>query len=351
LPVIFLSTWNTALLAKTNLNILKQQLLELSRTPYFSASLDKYVRSLIDIVDILLTHFDKIPIQASRNIIEHLWIATRFLIGSTTKQIPYEIVYCLKSALSNWNTRKCLITTALLDELNFFFLINDPTKIIKLFLGIDLSEGLIQIALPRLYRHKPLYTVPLYHELGHFIDQEFNITKIALLQHEELRKKHTQPHLAEFFADLFSSCYTGFANRTFLSEIAPDNPDSQTHPSTKSRLALMQSFLSREDTEITNCLNKTLSNLTLPNLTIKHTTPDIFSDFSNIRPYDIRSAEELHGIMAAGWNFLINIQKKPAKSWQNFTDEFETERIVNDLVEKSIRNYMIKQKWMANGTS
>lgn len=253
--------------------------------------------------------------------------------------------------MSDWGTRKCLITTGLLDELGFFFIKNDPTIIIKYFLGIDLSDGLIQIALPRLYRHKPLYNIPLYHELGHFIEQEFNITKITLLQHGELSKKYSQPHLAEFFADLFSSCYTGYANYVFLAEMVPDNAGSQSHPSTKDRLDLMYSFLTGEPNEIHSCFNHTLSKIGLPGLTVKYKSPDVFSSFSNIRPYDICSAGELHGLMDAGWAFLIEIQKNPINAWKNFADEFETEKIVNDLVEKSIRNYMVKLKWVGNGAS
>ena len=72
--------------------------------------------------------------------------------------------------------------------------------------------------------------------------------------------------------------------------------------------------------------------------------PSINEAFNDFRPVNLNSDAELHGLFHAGWEFLRDPSNREQDSWEKF-NEFETFKIVNDLIEKSIRNYVMIEKW------
>jgi hypothetical protein len=65
------------------------------------------------------------------------------------------------------------------------------------------------------------------------------------------------------------------------------------------------------------------------------------SDFLKLIPQSIKNAEELHYIFKLGWDFWNT-------SESNFLKNFESRQkyhIINNLIEKSISNYTITEKW------
>lgn len=341
---------------------MRDQLAELARTPYFRASLNTHLHQLREVVDSLLRKYSEIPPGVSRNIAAEIWSASRFLAGSISKEIPYEVAYSLESALNDWlpnPARPYAITTALLDEPQYYFrAINDQFyDTVDAYLDVAFEVKLIQIALPRLYRHRPLYGVALYHELGHFVDLHFRVTDYSLLlsppnlppDNQALALEAARSWRQEFFADLFAAGYAGNAIGIFLDNFAPNAPDSQSHPSTTSRLECISTFLSGKSNHIIELFSNALQSLDLPELTIRYTKPEIGACFNNIRPYSIASSSELHGVLEAGWEFLQSIHSNKNPQWSDLNEE-KTDRVINDLVEKSIRNWMVISKWR-NGTA
>lgn len=102
-------------------------------------------------------------------------------------QIPYEVVYAIEKAAKDWGTSNILITTAIIQEANFYFHSSnrDFFDSIEIELGIKINYQPVQIALPYIYRHKPLFCVPLFHEFGHFVDTDNGIVTISLLNSSE----------------------------------------------------------------------------------------------------------------------------------------------------------------------
>jgi len=295
---------------------------------------------------------------------DQIWTASKFLSGSTSKKIPYEIVHCLKRTLTSWTHKNALITTALTQEknLSFYFqgVIPEFYTVAEAYTGVKFNSELVQIAFPQIYQRRPLLNVALYHELGHFLDVHHGIVNRSLLlapseqlplpsidlnifpskQKEEIATYHRR----EYFADIFAASYAGMAYREFLDAFAKNNPVCMTHPATDDRLALIDAFLSGTHTDIVELFQRSLANLSLRKLDINFSVPDVAAAFDNARPYTIQNEAELHGIFEAGNTYLKKAQTTPANLWIEI-EETTSERIINDLVEKSIRNSMIVDQW------
>ena len=106
---------------------------------------------------------------------------------------------------------------------------------LSVFISVT-AGAFAQIKLPDVYRRKPLYTVALYHELGHFMDTRFAISENVEVLRADLalpgmsaptgaltpaQKQVRLLHLREYFADLFAVCYCGSAIKRFLEGFAP----------------------------------------------------------------------------------------------------------------------------------
>ncbi|RYU60896.1 hypothetical protein EWI61_06375 [Methylolobus aquaticus] len=341
----------------TTLHLLRDELTSLSRTPFFSPSLESYLRNLIQILGQVIAVYDTLPAQTSRSIAQHIWRATKYLKGGTSKTVPYETVYALNLALQDWTTHPSQITTALSEDPDdYHFWSIDPGKVIRQFLpGVSFNVELIQIALPRLYRHRPLYNVALYHELGHYVDTHYQISKYSLILSP--LPSGTPDHLVqvalshrrEFFADLFAASYTGKAIHKFLAAIAGECRSTATHPATNDRLQVVDDFVDGRANRVVEFFRQILKERDLPSLEIRYTRPDVSGCFNGIRPYRIANDAELHGILEAGWLFGEHALRRNSFPWLHMESE-DVSRIVNDLVEKSIRNRMTVLKWQYANT-
>lgn len=318
----------------------------------------------------LLAEYATVPPKVTQSLTYQIWTATQFLSGSTTRQIPYEAVFGLRQALEGWNENPVTISTALIQDSNFYLKSVDPEfyQLTEAYFGIKFEQELVQIALPQIYRHKPLYNVALYHELGHFVDLHRGVTDHTLLTHDA-QTSHILPgisarptgmsesdyellqikHRREFFADLFAASYVGTSIKIFLEAFAADNAISFSHPATYDRLQVLQAFMSGTPNVIVDLFRSTLDTLGLAKLEKHYAPPDIGPFFDNIRPYELKSVEEVHGIFESAYHFLDDAEKRNRAPWDSMEEE-QIERIVNDLVEKSTRNWMIKERWKSGAS-
>lgn len=299
--------------------------------------------------------------------VDQIWTASKFLSGSTSKKIPYEIVHCLKKALASWTDKNALITTALTQDKAYSFHFHGVNHefytLAKSLTGVKFDSELVQIAFPQIYRHRPLLNVALYHELGHFLDVHHGIVHLSLLQvpsaqlplpginlnilAPKLKEAIVTHHRREYFADIFAASYAGKAYKDFLDAFAKNNPVSNTHPATNDRLTLIDSFLSGKHDDIIELFQTSITSLGLKKLDINFAVPDISEAFNNARPYAIQNEAELHGIFEAGTTYIKQAQLSECSpsSWPDVVGEAAAERIINGLVEKSIRNSMIIDNW------
>jgi hypothetical protein len=363
------------LLLKTNLQLLQSQLDMLAETPFFTPQLDQYVAEIREIPKKLLERLEATPpidVRIARNIEAGLWVIARFLAGSTNKQIPYEVVYAVTKAAEEWfPSKKLLATTSILQEQNFYFYKLDPNffTILQTELGMAITFTPLQIALPYMYCHRPLFCTPLFHELGHFADFESKIVETSLIQSPPTSgpdlpglppsaaiavnsallaqfQSAFVAHRREYFADLFWVMYAGAASIEFLQQFAADQPTSFSHPATNHREAVMRDFLAGNPNQIVDMFQSVLRTRGLPPLAVRGRPLGLKDVFQEVRPITPKSAEEIYSVFAEAWSFLQGVEQNPTDLWVSIPKR-DRERVVNDLAERSIRNRMIMEQWDA----
>lgn len=344
------------------MRLISEDLERFSETPTFSPRLNVFIGQIKTAIDKLVDQQDVVPENVSRFLVGQFASLIKFLSGSSSKRIPYEIAYSLEQALKDWQAKPAIVSTALSPDLmsGFYFQgVNENFyTALDNFLSVSVDERLVQISLPEVYRHCPIFCVPLYHELGHYIDIELGITTSWLLStpiedlpladvssDPRLENVHRH-HRMEYFADLFAASYVGNAVDDFLIQFTGGTQVSPTHPSTAARSAVVQDFLGHKNGHILTSLQSILEGLGLPKLTARFTEVDLSCSFDNMRPATLTSLEELHGVFLSAWKYLGEQSTNPS-GWAAAMRQNEIERLVNNLVEKTIRNYMIREKWEA----
>lgn len=349
-------------LTDTNLRLLDGKIRALGDTAYFDQRVIEYLESLQKIIGALLRPVAPIPNPIRDFMAREIWRGVQFLAGSAMRLQPFEAVYGLQAAAKDWLAKDVLIITALIQEHNFFFagIHSWFREIAAKLLGITLEEDVVQVALPEIYRHKPLFSVALYHEFGHFIDRRFQVSaNVELLfpdlvlpslsarlpaWTEESYQEARGRHLREYFADLFAASYTGGAYKRFLDDFAGDADITASHPRTGDRIELITALADGRQHVVIEAFQTALRARRCPGLNRRYKLPPVEDAFDHMRTVTLESVPQVHGVLEAGWEYLDRAADRPAARWCHI-EEYDAERIANDLVAKSIRNWMIREQW------
>lgn len=299
-------------------------------------------------IDVLTDH---------RLILNFIQDSLSYLDNSTLNVIPFEVVFCLEKALKDWvEDDNCIIMTSLSNKPNdfaistqysreFFELLNDYVFSVY---SLKITKRIIRIILPKSVSRDYLSNVTLYHELGHFVDLELNISKkIAYYKswrkHETVDSSREENHMMEFFADIFAAQYVSNSLNIYLNHLAFGNNDTYTHPSTDKRIEKVNLFLEGKDFEFKQDLELVLSATGSERLKIRFTELNIADSFAQLVPHSLTNVSELHHIFKIGWDSWLN-------SSTNFLRDFPLRNryhIINNLIEKSISNFIVKNAWQS----
>lgn len=345
-----------------------------------------YHNNLIKLFDgiksLNLGSLDDNAIQEIRSYIKFIFNCLVFLRDSTLNSIPFEIVKCLNNAMEDWvKSEDYIIVTGLTKDLyDFSFFIdysrNDVFyKSIKIKFDVEFRQKLVQINLPITLSKDYISTVPLYHELGHFIEKQFDVAKYALtllveralFRHEDFGKyfpslyertlkedapidqnhyQMTYNHLMEYFCDLFAAQYIGLTSNIYLNSISTNNIGVFSHPATPHREAMVNDFLEMKSNLIIDIFNEILAALVGKKLEKRFETLES-SDFFNLIPVVAKNDAELHGIFEYGWNIWLSSFEEFSPMLGEVQDVPGSKiyMIINSLMEKSIGNYFITKAW------
>jgi len=379
---------------------LSQAQLSLSRAAnnhYSDKSKEVYQSKLQELFELILSNFNSAQPTTEAEIIEikreldFIFKSLEFLESSTLNLIPFELVECLKYAMNDWLRPgdKYIITTSLINTINNFsfdrtYLAGNPifTSLDAKY-NIQFPEKLVSINFPKATARDYLISVVLYHELGHFIDNTYNITRALandlfnkyfannLLSDEIVDVEKYFPflksidkskpfnglyvlqvltaHLAEYFCDLFASQYIGECSSNYLEYITVEYKTiaSDGHPSTNLRVNIVEEFINGKGSYLLELICEGTRSTT-NGIELKKRFEELKSDdFYNFLPIDIVNTDQLHGLYKLGWSiwkgdwkqFEINMGlSKPLERDKIYS-------IINNLIEKSIGNFIIANKW------
>lgn len=356
-----------------------------SRKQDYHGNLEKII-SYLEQED--FSSLDDTQINQRFYVIFFVFKSLEFLNHSTTSTIPFELVFVLELALKDWSpSDEYLIVTSLINGMNEFSFDNSLTffdlvyQEIELLCGVKFKNRLVQINLPESTSRDYLANVVLYHELGHFVEKKYAITRVIYieliaaikaglngaelddllkyfpyLKQQELidwfdnnysSQNLFAMHISEYFCDLFASQYIKDCSNYYLEYITLNQGDySNTHPSTVNRIIFINEHLNNRPGYTLNQFTRIIKNIT--GIEVSYKAQDFTSDsFEKLIPVAINESKELHALFIYGWQTWLG-------DWNKIRNgagvEFELSNsnvyeIINNLIEKSIGNYIITNEW------
>lgn len=328
--------------------------------------------------------FSQNDIRLRKDIIEFMFSSIEFLDHSILTTIPFEIVTCLEVALKEWLKSEFddfIIVTSLKNRVTDFsfdpkLALSDTGKVIKALYDTALSRKLIQINLPKYLANDYLSNVILYHELGHFVDVKFKISeslatnivneikgggieqsrKDSLEASFPVLKTYTperfhevrtilRNHLAEYFSDLFAAQYVGACGNFYLQYWAGGNRTSNTHPSTDMRIEIVERFLNGKETTVFKELQKATNAICGEELRIRFGKISE-NEFYELLPAILTDENQLHYLFIMGWEMWKGDWSMIHGS--SNSDSKSVYKITNNLIEKSISNFLVQKNWTEN---
>jgi len=356
---------------------------------YSDSNKDSYHQQLGDLLHYLTKEdFSKLSIidlEFRKRTIDFIFKGLEFLDKSTLNAFPIEIVECLNVALNDWiDNNDYIIVTSLNNSLSSFSFVpsldfDDPLLLfIKTNYNVEFKKRLIQINLPKSFSKDYFANVVLYHELGHFVDIKYKISEAlakVLFQDYKNNKLSAQEvidlelffpyltnpeysdnakldfvkqHFGEYFSDVFAAQYIGKCSNYYIDYVTNSNSGtSVTHPSTLNRIKLVNDFVDGNKNSIIDCLLDATQQIT-NNRTLNKRYNHINSkNFLQLLPVEVTHSNQLSSLYLLGWEL-----------WQNYDLQFEKHNsmayklkaskryeIINNLIEKSISNYIITESW------
>jgi len=355
---------------------------------YSDKSRDNYHKKLAELYDKLSNEdFDnrlsRLEIEEKKQMLSFFSDSITFLDNSTVTSLPFEVVKCLEIALNEWASDEYIIVTTKAKGINAFsfdprLAVNDAFyEVIEKNYNIIFDKRLIQINVPEYLLGDYLANVVLYHELGHFIEGKFHIPDIIYKEFaDDYVNKKIQPdfykyfpfvkkslksdknsffnsdiinqikyHIGEYFCDLFASQYVEGSVNHYLSYISNDGY-STTHPATKRRVELVDSFLKNKNSYTLDKIKSAVEKMTGESLRIRYEKFNS-NDFVKLLPINITNEKELHYLYVYGWDlWLSNWSSIKHANKMGFTlKATSVYNIINDLIEKSIGNFIVSKTW------
>lgn len=329
--------------------------------------------------------YTKDELRFFRKTLEFFKDSLTLLDNNTISSVPHEIIESLNVAAMQW----------LPDFDDYIIVMKDgPYAImpqvenyrlfyvsIKATFSIEFKYILLTVSMPRQLTRDYLTNVCLFHELGHFVDTKYKISEMVIydLFNSWLGGKrieidewffakvppffisstigkspsysatgYTIYFLMEYFADLFGAQYIGANYLNYLEYLSDDiNIDDPQHPSYSKRKKMYDDYCKGPDANIVlklifeNTLDVTKHGLTQRYVEIER------NSMIGLIPTKLNNQEEMLSIFKMGWDVYMNGSKEIeiSNKLQQPLAPDQVYTIVNNLIEKSISNYLITKEW------
>lgn len=251
----------------------------------------------------------------------------------------------------------------------------------KLYM-IKFSHQLVTFTVPKHLFNDFLFVSVIYHEMGHFVDNYYNISDEVCrriknrlsnaVEEEKIRKEffpiiqttyddtngvytdetkrdeYIANYVGEYIADLFGAQYVGahIINHIELNRHGTYNINYKTHPSPNSRASLIMAFLRNDKSnfllsDILDSFNASGPHgLELKN---RYVRPADASTLEKGQPIVISNDEELHSLFCLGWEVYfkgVNAMDAACGNAIGTTSQYDFYKKLNDAMRQSIKNYL-----------
>lgn len=354
------------------------------RKQTFHKCLEALYRALMEI-NFSTPGYTKDELRFFRKVLEFFKGSLALLDNNTISSVPHEIIECLNTAAKQWITDFDDYIIVMEDGP---YAIKPQVEDVRMFyvslkakLGVDFKYILLSVSMPRQLTRDYLTNVCLFHELGHFVDTKLKISEGVIYDvfanwnsasKNDIEKwfvplyppfiKSTIPgtppgyvpanytlfFLMEYFADLFGAQYVDNNYLHYLEYLTNDpNADDLSHPSFNKRKNMYEDFCKSPDANLVLKLifEKTLS-LTGHGLTKRYLDLDN-SDMLGLIPSVLNTPDEMLSVFKMGWD-VYKTGASEIERRNNLTGQLEPDKlydIVNNLIEKSISNYLTIRDW------
>lgn len=276
------------------------------------------------------------------------------------REIPKRLIYCLNEVLNDWITNGTesyyIVVSYNKTPDNFVMRAWDEGVVkqldlyFKTLFGVGYTQSLIQISKPRFLIDDYIGSIPVYHELGHFIEKNYQVVKslfrdraflLTLAPAFAANLLTAQMHYEEHFADIFAAQYIGKSSIEPLNYIAYNarKQGNGTHPSNERRIEVVNAFLlgsgAADVMQIVNDLKKYTLIRTGRELEIRNIALNTAENpFEILRPLKLDQTQKLHSLYLQGWSSWLDPNSTIRKK---YTAHLECCSIINSLIRDSIR--------------
>jgi hypothetical protein len=358
------------ILLETVLQLLSERLKKLAHSGFFAPELDKYVGQLRSSVLSLQEQMSVPPLDLPliAEVTESIWRATQFLTGTTSNRVPYEVTFLLREVLLDWELGDSIVTTSLNQSPDFYCerTATAPDALVKQLNipGLSVSGHLVQMGVPEVFHHMPLLCSPLYHEVGHYIEERDRLVASHFMSYErefidaipslrEFAPEHhprvAKAYAIEHFCDLVAASYVGECVSDYIIQWDHETVPQETHPTAADRFEVTRDFLEGKSNPLIELLKGAVATSGL-NVRLEkcYMLPEVTECFADVRPAAVESIPQLHGLLPAADAFLKQLRATPSTLKDTNiarVPRSQHAHLVNDLIEKSIRNFMIVKAW------
>jgi len=254
--------------------------------------------------------------------------------------------------------------------------------LVKAKFGVDFKNILLTVQMPRQLSRDYLTNVCLFHELGHFVDTKLQIAERCYhdsLLNKWINKKKAPDinrwfcngndayhivstpvgpqimvvpqslfYLKEYFADLFGSQYVGDNIFNYLEYLSEDvMADGPYHPSDDKRRRMYLDFEKGINTNpVVEALYETTLTQSKHGLVKRYVDLDT-AEMCSFIPTALANDQQLLSIFNMGWD-VYKRGSDPFEKANNLSHPLPPDKryeCINNLIEKSINNYLIVRDW------
>ncbi|MBD3636591.1 MAG: hypothetical protein HUJ25_04560 [Crocinitomicaceae bacterium] len=277
--------------------------------------------------------FNEDNLSNTKFILDLIFDGIQYLHYADESELPQRLIFCLDHVLDDWipdgskNYHVVISYNDSMDDFLFRYLTEEVVQKVDLWVsgmfGVSYKPSLVQISKPKILFDDFLGCTPVYHELGHFIDNNYQIIEDWAKRFGFTDKQCS--YYMEHFADVFAAQYIGRSCIEPLNYNAPGtkNMGTDMHPANEKRIQVVEAFLSGTGTPEAMQIVEDLKNAVLSRgcgeLKIRNIALDV-DPFVTSLPIELDDPGKIHSLYSCGWQHWLDLSSDIRRRHSEYID-------------------------------